>query len=48
MLVGIEPGTSRSRVRCFTTAPQRSTFDNVEEIKHATEQVGHGLVRQSP
>ena len=24
MLVGIEPGTSRSRVRCFTTAPQRS------------------------
>ena len=25
LLVGIEPGTSRSRVRCFTTAPQRST-----------------------
>ena len=24
-LVGIEPGTSRSRVRRFTTAPQRST-----------------------
>ena len=25
-----------------------SEFDNVEEIKHETEWVGHGLVRQSP
>ena len=25
LLVGIEPGTYRSRVRRFTTAPQRST-----------------------
>ena len=27
--MGIEPGTSRSRVRCFTTAPQRSIATKV-------------------
>ena len=33
-LVGIEPGTSRSRVRRFTTAPQRSTIGpSVQEKK---------------
>ena len=34
MLVGIEPGTSRSRVRCFTTAPQCST--NKSSYYHRT------------
>ena len=29
LFVGIVPGTSRSRVRCFTTAPQRSTLHKV-------------------
>ena len=33
LLVGIEPGTSRSRVRCFTTAPQRSIGLSVQEKK---------------
>ena len=44
LLVGIEPGTSRSRVLCFTTAPQRSLVLEKKIVKCFSPYMGMAAI----